>query len=289
MFYKMGPRFTYLLIIALVSFNATAANNVRQLPEQGKFSITPEVGTFFDRDGNLVDGDAAIASIGSSGLPQIAGIVVSTGLIAKAEDQGFDDAYDTPVSVGFTLNYGLSSSSEVFGRLQYTQASAEKFDLLTFRTAGSINSGPVNGNPPAIAPIPVAIGDVLRGEFDDYEEYGVDIGYRYFFTTDNHFKPFASISGGVRMVESLKLEYFAPTGESIGKARFYDDSTVFSAGFGAGFRYELSPTVALGLETGVSYQDKLDDENLGGGGPDGLNDGGDRLQIPLYIGVNILL
>ena len=91
------------------------------------------------------------------------------------------------------------------------------------------------------------------------------------------------------MVESLKLEYFAPTGESIGKARFYDDSTVFSAGFGVGFRYELSPTVALGLETGVSYQDKLDDENLGGGGPDGLNDGGDRLQIPLYVGINILL
>lgn len=289
MFYKITPRITFSLIIAFVSINATAANNVRQLPEAGKFSITPELGTFFDRDGKLVDGDATTGIVGSSGLPQIGGIVVSAGLRAKAEDQGFDDAFDMPVSVGLTLNYGFSSSSEVFGRLQYTQASAEKFDLLTFRTAGFIESGPVNGNPPAIAPIPVAIGDVVRGEFDDYEEYGIDIGYRYFFTTDNHFKPFASISGGVRFVDSLKLEYIAPTGESLGKARFYDDSTVFSAGIGVGFRYEVSPTVALGLETGISYQDKLDDEDLGGGGLDDLNDGGDRLQVPLYVGVNIQL
>lgn len=289
MFYKIRPRITYLLGIAFFSLNATAASNVRQLPEEGKFSITPEVGTFFEQGGILVDGDFTTGVVGSSGFPQIGGIVVSPGLGAKAEDQDFDDAFDTPVSVGITLNYGLSSSGEVFGRLQYTQASASKFDLLTFASAGFINSGPVNDNPPAIAPIPVATGDIVRGEFDDYEEYGIDIGYRYFFTTDNHFKPFASVSGGVRIIDSLKLEYFAPMGESIGKARFYDDSTVYSAGIGIGFRYEVSPTVALGLETGVSYQGKLDDENLGGGGLDDLNDGGDRWQIPLYVGVNVLL
>lgn len=289
MFYKIRRQIIYLLSIAFFSFNATAASNVRQLPEEGKFSITPEAGTFFDRDGKLVDGDFTSGVVGSSGFPQIGGIVVSAGLQAKAEDQDFDDAFNTPVSVGFTLNYGLSSSSEVFGRLQYIQASADKFDLLTFRSAGFINSGPVNGNPPAIAPVPVASGDIVRGEFDDYEEYGIDIGYRYFFTTDNHFKPFASVNGGLRFVDSLKLEYFAPTGESIGKARFYDDSTVYSAGIGIGFRYEVSPTVALGLETGLSYQTKLDDENLEGGGLDDLNDGGDRWQIPLYVGVNILL
>lgn len=288
-FYKSSPQINCLLVTALVAFNATAANSVRQLPEKGKFSVTPEVGTFFNRDGKYVNGDATTGIVGDSGFPQIGGIVVSPGLRAKAENQGFDDVFDTPLSVGLTLNYGLSSHSEVFGRLQYTQASAQKFDLLTFRTAGFINAGPVNGNSPPIAPIPVAVGDVVRGEFDDYEEYGLDIGYRYFFKSDNRFKPFASISGGVRFVDSLKLDYIAPTGESIGKANFYDDSTVFAMGIGVGFRYEVSPTVAFGIESGVSYQDKLDDEDLGGGGLGGLNHGGDRLQIPLYVGLNILL
>jgi hypothetical protein len=288
-FYKTSSQINWLLIIVFISFNATAANQVRQLPEKGKFSITPELGTFYDREGKLVDGDATVGVVGSSGLPQIGGIVVSPGLTAKAEDQGFDDAFDTPVIVGLTVNYGLSSSSEVFVRLQYTQASADTFDLLTFRTAGFITAGPVNGDPPAFAPIPVAIGDVVEAEFDDYEEYGIDLGYRHFFSTGNHFKPFVSISGGVRIVDALDLEYIAPTGASIGKGRFYDDSTVLSAGLGVGFRYEMSPTVAVGLETGVNYQGQLDDEDLGGGGLDDLNDGGRRWQIPLYLGVNIQL
>lgn len=276
-------------MIVLLSLNATAASNVRQLPAKGQFSVTPELGTFYDREGKLVDGDATVAEVGSSGFPQIGGIVVSPGLTAKAEDQGFDDAFDMPVIVGLTINYGLSSSSEVFARLQYTQASADTFDLLTFRSAGFINAGPVSGDPPAFAPIPVAVGDVVKAEFDDYEEYGIDLGYRHFFVTGNHFKPFVSISGGVRIVEALDLEYFAPTGVSIGTGSFYDDSTVLSAGLGVGFRYEVSPTVAVGLETGVNYQGQLDDEDLGGGGLDDLNDGGRRWQYPLYLGVNIQL
>lgn len=289
MFYELRSQITFILILAYISIGTVTANSVRQLPAEGEFSITPEVGTFFSNNDKFVNGDPATASIGDSGLPQIAGIVVSPGLRAKAENQSFDDVFDIPVSLGVTLNYGLSSSSEIFGRLQYVYASADKFDYLTFRTAGTIFSGPINNNPDPITPIPVVAGDVIEGEFDDYKEYGIDLGYRYFFSTESNFRPFASVTGGIRYIEALELDYIAPNGESIGKAKFYDDSTVFSAGLGIGFRYSLSPTIALGLETGISYQDKLDDEDLQGGGPDDLNDGGNRWQIPLYIGLNVLL
>lgn len=93
----------------------------------------------------------------------------------------------------------------------------------------------------------------------------------------------------IRIVEALDLEYFAPAGVSIGKGSFYDDSTVLSADLGVGLRYEVSPTVAAGLETGVNYQGHLDDKDLGGGALDDLNNGGRRWQLPLYLGVNIQL
>jgi hypothetical protein len=96
-FYKVSPQINYLLLTALLAFNATAANNLRQLPEKGRFSITPEVGTFFNRDGKYVNGDATTAIVGNSRLPQIGGIVVSPGLRAKAENQSFGDVIQRTV------------------------------------------------------------------------------------------------------------------------------------------------------------------------------------------------
>jgi hypothetical protein len=67
------------------------------------------------------------------------------------------------------LNYGLSDWSEVFGGVSYMRAASKSFDALLFTFAGTI------------AGVTVTSGSTFIGEFEDYQEYAENIGYRQFF------------------------------------------------------------------------------------------------------------
>jgi hypothetical protein len=67
------------------------------------------------------------------------------------------------------LNCGLSDWSEVFGGVSYMRAAGKSFDALLFTFAGTI------------AGVTVTSGSTFIGEFEDYQEYAANIGYRQFF------------------------------------------------------------------------------------------------------------
>ena len=76
--------------------------------------------------------------------------------------------------------------------------------------------------------------------------------------------------------------------------------SAFSDGLIAGFRYDISPGIALGFETGIHYEGDLSEddarigqstENNSGAGTTTtfakVNDNGDRWSIPVRAGLNI--
>ena len=63
---------------------------------------------------------------------------------------------------------------------------------------------------------------------------------------------------------------------------FYDSSTVGVFGADLGFSYDVSPSVALGIEAGLRYQTGLSDfEGLAGTGLEPINDVGSRWSVPV--------
>lgn len=255
--------------VAVMAFatEAVGQQGLQQLPSKGKFSVSPMVGTSFTVGGDFVN--SASETIAVAGT--IAGFAVSAAIGLSTDSREFDDVYDPPIVVGLGLNYGLSSTGEVFGSLRYVHAGSDTFDALNITAAGTING------------TPFAIGAVLTGEFDSYNEFGGDVGYRHFFNPGQKFRPFVSVGAGLKWVDDIDLD-FTFGGAPVTKIKFFDSGITYAVGLGLGFRYDMAAGVAVGLETGIRYEGDLDDNDtdlIGGGSFENVNDDGDRLEIPL--------
>ena len=229
--------------VGVMAFATEAASQqeLRQLPSEGKFSVSPMVGTSF-----TVGGD-------------------------------FDDVYDRPIVVGLGLDYGLSDSGEIFGSFRYAHASSDAFDALTITASGTING------------TAFAVADVLTGEFDSYDEFGFDVGYRHFLKPGQKFRPFVSVSAGLQRVDDIDLD-LTFDGTSVPKIKFFDSAIIYAVGLGLGFLYDVAEGVAVGLETGIGFEGDLDDDDTdltGLGSFKNVNDDGDRLEIPLMARLTI--
>ncbi len=240
---------------------------LREVPAKGKFSITPMLGTDFTVGGDWVESASVSGTIGGSNV---------TGTLS-APFQDFGDVYDQPFSVGITFNYGLSSTAEVFGGIHSTRARSDEFDAINVDAAGTVGG------------TAVAASTVITGEFDDYHELGIDGGYRQFFRPGKRFRPYISGSLGLKHVDYIELDLIhKPTGAKIDDIKFYDSSVTYTLGFGLGFRYDASPNISLGLETGLKYAGDLDDDDRDmSSSAIGTNDSGDKLAIPLTARINI--
>ena len=272
------------IIVALISTGALAEVGIREIPQKGKFSMTLEGGTSFPVDGDFVSSESGTLTTGSLlGRPgNKTYAIVLADIDVRGESQDFSDVYDTPLVARLGFNYGLSDASEVFGRFQYTHASSDDFDFATVTAAGTIR---VFTTPSLIVDIPLSAGDTIEAELDDYEEFALDVGYRRFFLAKtNKFRPYASVGVGMSYIDGIDIEYSAGS-TKIAEGSFYDDSWVFNGSLGVGFRYSFT-NVAIGVETGIRYQDDLDDDD--GDLPslfEDANDDSARWDILVMIGV----
>ena len=261
--------------VAVMAFATEAASQqgLRQLPSEGKFSVSPMVGTSFTVGGDFVN--AAEETFAVAGT--IGGAAFSANIGFNTEERDFDDVYDRPIVVGLGLDYGLSDSGEIFGSFRYVHAGGDEFDALNVTAAGTIDG------------TAFAVAAVLTGEFDSYDEFGVDVGYRHFLNPGQKFRPFVSVSAGLKHVDDIDLDLtFA--GTPVTKIKFFDSAITYAVGLGLGFRYDVAEGVAFGLETGIRFEGDLDDDDTdlaGLGSFENINDDGDRLEIPLMARLTI--
>lgn len=274
----------YTVLLAGIVTPTYAQEGVRQLPTAGKWSITTELGTSLNLDGDFVDGasqsftsNPVVGEICTESNHCFLGFSVNTAFSANVNSQDFDDVYDSDIGIAVSFNYGLSDVSEVFGRFRYTSYDADDFTIATATTNGSLFIG---GD--VMADVPFAAGTEFNADLDDYEEYSITAGYRRFFLGGNGFYPFASIEAGVAFVDDIELELSTAASGSLGKVGFYEDSTVFTGGLGVGFRYEIGKDMALGAETTLRYIDELDDDSDIKGDE---NDGDSRLDLAVNLGL----
>lgn len=210
---------------------------------EGRWSVSFQGGTDIELSGNVHEGGS--------------GTVLA--LPTSVEARSFGDVYDPSFRAQASVGYGIGPRSEVFLRGSYYKMSAETLQVGT------------------------VAGLTLNADFADYKEWGAELGYRYYFQADQPFKPYLGLAAGLRFVSELPSTFSVPAaGVVLSDVPFYDSSTVGVFGGDLGFSYDLSPSVALGVEAGLRYQTGLSDlEGLAGTGLEPINDAGSRWSVPV--------
>lgn len=255
----------------LASTPVLADNDQVVLPKRGGFSVEPYAGTAATIGGTFVKEFSEVLT--QTGT--VAGQTFSTSLGFDVPNRDFSDVYDAPHEVGIQLNYGLSDLSEVFGGVSYMRASGKAFDALLFTFAGNIGG------------VPIGVGSTLIGEFEDYQEFAANFGYRRFFDLGGALKPFVGATISVRKVSAIDLNFrHSSNGVRIDNVRFYAPSIAFASGLQVGMRYDINDWAALGVTTGLNYRTNLkeeDDDVVGFREFTNANNRGDVLDVPVAV------
>ena len=210
---------------------------------EGRWSVSLQGGTDIELSGNVHDGGSGTVLA----LPTTVGA------------RSYRDVYNPSFRGQASIGYGIGPRSEVFLRGSYYKMSADTLQVGT------------------------VAGLVLNADFADYKEWGTELGYRYYFKADQPFKPYLAAVAGLRFVSELPATFSVPAASVVLiDVPFYDSSTVGVFGADLGFSYDVSPSVALGIEAGLRYQTGLSDlEGLLGTGLENINDVGSRWSVPV--------
>ena len=162
--------------------------------------------------------------------------------VFSANGHKFNDVYDLPYQFGLSGNYGLTNSDEVSANVHYLHASGKSSNALNVTSSGTFNG------------VAFAGGAAFQGQFNDYEEYGLDGNYRHFFDTPvEKLHPYIGGLVGLKHNNGINLDLSYNGTPVLTGIKFYNSGWTYNAGLEAGFRFDVASNVALGLETGILY------------------------------------
>ncbi len=158
------------------------------------------------------------------------------------------------------LNFGVAPGGEIFARGSHYEMNSPGF------LAGSVE------------------GSDLFATLEHYEEWGVELGYRYFLAWRTRLKSFFAPVAGLRFTDRILIEsMFAPERNSaIFNLPLYNPSTVVVFGADIGFIFDLGSHFYVGLEAQLRYQSKMAAANTAPG-LEGINDASSRWSAPVVL------
>lgn len=166
----------------------------------------------------------------------------------------WDDVYDTTWHIRGELGYALTQHLDVFGAFNYAHADANDFQNWG---AFSVSTFFVSASVP------------LRVRFDDYNSYGGELGFRYYFLSRQaRFRPYVSLSGGASHVDNIDITAIADASSVGGPADvpyfqgpFFESTWVGTGTALLGLEANLTCHWAIGVNGGAHYQTRLDQDD----------------------------
>ena len=195
------------------------------------------------------------------GTVNSSGVGVVNGRRAEINTNTWSERYDAALIFRFGGAYNLSSKSQVFGALTWEQSEADT------------------------AVVGLMGGQDLSAKFSDYQGWGLDGGYRYFFNTAYKAQPFVGASFGFQRLQNITLN-LASAGFNQDDIPFYDDSWVMNWRLGTGFLYDINDRLGWQVTIDLKYSGELSDEaGIGTVGFERINDTGNRWTVPIMAGI----
>ena len=236
------------LRITLVPVPGTQAQPAPAPAPASDYRWSVEFGLGFD---NSISGN-----INSSG----AGIINNQAVVITKNR--YEDVYGTGLHLRFGGGYMLDEITEV--RATFTLQSLDA-DLTRMGDIGASS---------------------LYGQYDDYQSFGLDVGFRRYADIAERFRAYGEGTIGLAFVDETDVVLIAPGANLAGNATdFYDRTTAFTLGGNAGLLWQTTERVGVFGQLGLRYVTGMSDvDGLVGTGLEEINDSSGRWTLPFLVG-----
>jgi hypothetical protein len=193
-----------------------------------------------------------------------------TGVISL-RGTDYKDAYEDALRGTIEVRYAMSEYTEFFGAFSYTEAKGKTANVGCLLNAGTC-------------------GGALSGQFADYKQMGIEIGYRQWLNMalfGDSVRPYFAVRGGVLRTDAIDTLITAPTG-NVARWRLYDETYSYMMGADLGATVAISPNAEIGGEVGIRYQTALKeiDADFGAIGLGSVNGSSERFSVPVSVRLN---
>jgi hypothetical protein len=186
------------------------------------------------------------------------------GLSTAVQARSYGDVYGSGFYWAAGLGYQLSDRGELRVQGSYTNNPAERLQVGT------------------------VAGLSLLALFDDYQAFGMDVGYRHYLS-DGRARPFIGGHAGFVRLDTVNAEFSVPAaGVVLSDVDFLDSSVVPAFGGGGGVQVQL--TERLALQGGIEFRwhgSAGDVDGLAGTGLEPINDETRRWSMPATAGLTV--
>ena len=210
---------------------------------EGTRSATIFVGTGLSLSGNAIN--EGVGTI--DGKPSV--------LVEQALSNHFSDG----LRLRFTGSKGLDYNKEAYLTLAYGKFNG------TERIVGSVSGFP------------------LLARLSNTNAFDIEGGLRYYLRPEGPLRTYVAGAAGLRFLQATNATFrVVEVGLTLANQPYFEGSTLFIFGGDAGVSYDLSSTMALGVELGLRHQGKpgaaplFKDPAL-----QGVNDTGGRWSLPI--------
>jgi hypothetical protein len=175
----------------------------------------------------------------------------------------YEDVYGTGLHFRFGGGYLLDEDSEI--RVTFTLQSLDA-DLTPMGDIGVSN---------------------LYGQYDDYQSFGLDVGFRQYAPVADKVSAYGEGTVGLAFIDETDVVLVAPTANIGGNATdFYDRTAAFTLGASAGLLFQLAEQVGIYGQMGIRYVTGMSEvDDLEGTGLETINDKSARWTFPVLLGV----
>ena len=235
-------------VIALLLLAAAADARAQSQPAESRWVF--DVGTGVDPS---INGNVNSGAIGTL-----------QGQATAVLPQPYGEVYGTGIELHFGGGYTLNDQSELRGIFTFQSADADLVRL------GDI--GPSS----------------LYGQYSDYKSFGLDIGYRrYFSSPRSTLRPYGEAMLGAAFVDRINVQFAAPRSNLIfNSTDFYDSTAAFTWRLNVGVLIRVAPQIDLSGQIGLRHVGGLSQvDQFVGTGLETINNDTGRLTFPIAIGV----
>jgi hypothetical protein len=243
-------------VLAVIMFGfASIAEAQAPTPPERRWSV--EFGIGWDKG---VSGNINSGAIGTLNGPTV--------VILKNK---YEDVYGTGLNLKFGGGYLLKEDSEV--RVTFTLQSLDA-DLTRMGDYGASN---------------------LYGQYDDYQSFGMDFGYRQYATLKPSIRGYGEATIGLAFIGETDVLLAAPAVNFTADASdFYDRTAAFTFGVNVGALFDFRersasvPEIGLFAQLGLRYVSGMSDvDAFVGTGLESINDSSSRWALPFTVGVRV--
>ena len=197
----------------------------------------------------------------------------ATQLNLMFEEQGFDDIYDGLIGYSANITVAMDRSTNFYVGFRDLYGRAD----------------PIEVGQAVVDPLGAATTDTITAQFDDYQEWAVQVGFLTSRAMHRKFELLWGGRGSVAVTDAISGSFAVPNVLSISDVPFYQESTILSFGVNLGLRYNLKPNISLVAVSGAEYRTSLDEDDtvLPSIGMGNLNNGSGMVTLPILVGGTI--